>query len=173
MCSAKTALQRARGWAEGICGVPAQEITRFARAYAAAKPAMLFPGYSIQRVFAGEETYRLMVALQIATGNFGQRGGSTGSMNDMLPAPKVGRLSVPHIESQPSVPVVRWPDAILQGRGGGYPTDIRAVYNLGSNFLNQGSDIRKIHGSLREGGYRPSVGGQLASLQAAGRPADG
>jgi anaerobic dimethyl sulfoxide reductase subunit A len=134
---------RSPAWAERICGVPAQEITRFARAYAAAKPAMLFPGYSIQRVFAGEEPCRLAVALQVATGNFGRRGGSTGSLNVMLPGPRAGRLPVPEIEPQPSVPVVRWPDAILQGRAGGYPSDVRALYNLGSNFLNQGSDVRK------------------------------
>jgi len=142
---------RTPAWAAAICGIPAEEIERFARAYAAARPAMLFPGYSIQRVYAGEEPYRLTVALQIATGNFGQRGGSTGSINSMLPAPRVGRLPVPPVaaaaeppaEMLPLVPVVRWPDAILQGRDGGYPTDIRAVYNLGSNLLNQGADIRK------------------------------
>jgi anaerobic dimethyl sulfoxide reductase subunit A len=137
------ATARSPGWAEGICGIPAEEITRFARAYAAAKPTMLFPGYSIQRVFAGEETYRLTVALQIATGNFGQRGGSTGAINAMLPPPRIAQFPVPPIEAQPSLPVVRWPDAILQGRAGGYPSDIRAAYNLGSNFLNQGGDIRK------------------------------
>jgi anaerobic dimethyl sulfoxide reductase subunit A len=130
-------------WAEAICGIPAGEITRFARAYAAARPAMLFPGYSIQRVFAGEETYRLSIALQIATGNFGRRGGSTGSMNNLLPGPKVGHLPVPSIGEQPSVPVTRWPDAVLHGRSGGYPTDIHAIYNVGGNLLNQGGDIRK------------------------------
>ena len=131
-------------WAEPICGVPAEEITRFARAYAAAKPAMLLPGYSIQRVFAGEETYRLTVALQIATGNFGRRGGSTGSINNRLPdAPGRAPAGVPAVPGQPVVPVLRWPDAVLEGRSGGYPADIHAIYNLGSNFLNQGSDIRK------------------------------
>ncbi len=39
--------------------------------------------------------------------------------------------------------VVRWPDAILEGRAGGYPGDLRAIYSVGGNFLNQGSDIRK------------------------------
>ncbi|MGC8780176.1 MAG: molybdopterin-containing oxidoreductase family protein, partial [Anaerolineae bacterium] len=135
---------RSPAWAAGICGIPADEIVRFARAYAAAKPAMLFPGYSIQRVFAGEEPYRLTVALQVATGNFGRRGGSTGAINNMLPTPRVGHLPVPAaMAAQPAVPIVRWPDAILEGRRGGYPTDIRAVYNLGGNFLNQGADIRK------------------------------
>jgi anaerobic dimethyl sulfoxide reductase subunit A len=130
-------------WAQGICGVPAAEISRFARAYAAAKPAMLLPGYSIQRVFAGEEPFRLAVALQVATANFGIRGGSTGSLNNRLPTPRVGTLPVPRIAGQPAIPVVRWPDAVLEGTRGGYPSDIRAIYNVGSNFLNQGSDVRK------------------------------
>lgn len=134
---------RSPQWAEVICGLPAEEIERFARAYAAARPAMLFPGYSIQRVFAGEEPYRLAVALQLATGNFGQRGGSTGSMNSLLPGVKVGRLPIPPSAAMPRVPVTHWPDAILQGRAGGFPTDIHVVYNMGANTLNQGGDIHK------------------------------
>ena len=130
-------------WAASICGIAEDEIVRFARAYAAAKPAMLFPGYSIQRVFAGEEPYRLSVALQVATGNFGQRGGSTGGINNRISTPRVGKLPVPAIAPQPSLPMVRWPDAILEGPAGGYPSEVRALYNLGSNTLNQGSDIRK------------------------------
>ena len=113
---------RSPEWAEALCGVPAADITRFAREYAAVHPAMLLPGYSIQRVFAGEETYRLTVALQLATGNFGRRGGSTGSLTNRLPTPRAGRLPVPpSIQEQPEVRGVVWPDAILRGRAGGYP----------------------------------------------------
>jgi anaerobic dimethyl sulfoxide reductase subunit A len=130
-------------WAAPLCGIPADEIVRFAHAYAVAKPAMLFPGFSIQRVFAGEESYRLSVALQIATGNFGQRGGSTGSMNNSLPRPLVGKMDVLAGPQLAHVPTLRWPDAILEGRGGGYPADIHAIYSTGGNLLNQGSDIRK------------------------------
>jgi anaerobic dimethyl sulfoxide reductase subunit A len=104
---------------------------------------MLFPGYSIQRVAAGEETYRLTIALQLATGNFGVRGGSTGSINSFLPGPRVGNLETPAVTNQPEVPTLRWPDAVLQGKEGGYPSDIHAIYNVGANSLNQGSDIRK------------------------------
>jgi len=136
-------LSRTPQWAADLCGVPAEEITRFARAYAAARPAMLFPGYSIQRVFAGEETYRLAVALQVATGNFGIQGGSTGSINNRLPVPHVGCMEVPSINDQPEIPILRWPDAVIEGRSGGYPSDIHAIYNVGSNFINQGSDVRK------------------------------
>jgi anaerobic dimethyl sulfoxide reductase subunit A len=133
---------RSPEWAEAICGVPAGEIVRFARAYAAARPAMLLPGYSIQRSFAGEETYRLTVALQVATGNFGARGGSTGAISNFLPAPRVGKMPVLYLEN-PTVRVVRWPDAVLEGRRGGYPTDIHAVYSVGGNFANQGADHKK------------------------------
>ncbi|OHD70412.1 MAG: hypothetical protein A2177_15425, partial [Spirochaetes bacterium RBG_13_68_11] len=130
-------------WAETTCGVPAAEIRRFAHAWAAARPAMLIPGFSIQRVSAGEETFRLTVALQLATGNFGVRGGSTGSLNNSLPTPRVGTMSAMTPPGQPSIPVLRWPDAILQGRSGGYPTDIHAIYLAGCNCLNQGGDVRK------------------------------
>jgi anaerobic dimethyl sulfoxide reductase subunit A len=39
--------------------------------------------------------------------------------------------------------VYRWADAVLEGRAGGYPSDIRAVYNVGGNYLCQGPDVRK------------------------------
>jgi anaerobic dimethyl sulfoxide reductase subunit A len=134
---------RSPEWAEAICGLDAQEIKRFARAYAAAQPAMLFPGYAIQRVYAGEESYRLTVALQVATGNFGRLGGSTGAINSRLPGPRHGRLPVPRLPDLPSVPVLRWPDAVLEGRAGGYPSNIHAMYVLGANAINQGGDVNK------------------------------
>ena len=134
---------RTPAWAERICGVPAAETGRFARAWSAARPAMLIPGFSIQRVFAGEETYRLTAALQLATGNFGVRGGSTGSLNNIIPSPRVGSMGAMMSPHQVSIPVLRWPDAILEGRSGGYPSDIHAVYMAGGNLLNQGGDVRK------------------------------
>ncbi len=137
-------------WAEPICGVPAEEIRRFARAYAAAKPAMLLPGYAIQRVAGGEEAYRCAVALQIATGNFGQRGGSTGSLNNQLPGPRAGSLPVPPTPRELEVPEVRWPDVILEGSAGGYPADIHALYSIGGNYLNQGADITKNIAAFRK-----------------------
>lgn len=130
-------------WAEGVCGVPAKEIRRFAREYGRTKPALLLPGYSIQRVHAGEDSFRLTVALQLATGNFGRLGGSTGSVNNRLPKPRVGSLDALEAPGAPEVPILRWPDAILEGRAGAYPSNIRTAYVCGSNFLNQGGDIRK------------------------------
>ena len=134
---------RSPQWAEHICGVKAEDITRLARMYGSTKPAMLFPGYAIQRVFAGEETFRLSVALQTATGNFGVRGGSTGALNNRLPFPRHGSLPVPDISHLPSVPVARWADAVLRGYSGDYGSEIHAIYNLGSNFINQGGDVKQ------------------------------
>lgn len=156
---------RSPAWAETICGVPATTIEAFAKEYAATKPTMLVPGYSIQRVLNGEETFRLSVALQIATGNFGIAGGSTGSLNNRLPSPRLGSLpdladNLPP-ESRPSVPVLRWPDAILQGRSGNsqsdrqsdrqseYPSNIVAAYVAGFNAVNQGSDCRKSERAMK------------------------
>jgi molybdopterin guanine dinucleotide-containing S/N-oxide reductase-like protein len=130
-------------WAQPICGVAAGDTRRLAREWAAAKPAMLLPGYSIQRVLGGEEPYRLAVALQLATGNFGQPGGSTGSMNNLLPNPRVGVIDPLDRPGRPRLPVLHWPDAILEGRPGGYPTDIAAAVVAGCNWLGQGADARK------------------------------
>lgn len=130
-------------WASAICGTPLEDINFLAHTYASAKPAMLIPGYSIQRVQAGEEVFRLTVTLQIATGNLGIRGGSSGASNSALPSPLVGSIQCRPPKNQPSLPILRWPDAILQGRAGGYPTDIHAAYIAGSNLINQGSDIKK------------------------------
>jgi anaerobic selenocysteine-containing dehydrogenase len=134
---------RTPAWAAGICGLPVAEIRAFARDWATAKPALLLPGLSIQRVFAGEEAFRLTVALQLATGNFGRLGGSTGALNNRLPQPRLGGLPVPPNPVAAHAPVVRWPDLILEGRAGGWLSDIRAAYACGSNLLNQGADTAK------------------------------
>jgi len=129
-------------WASGICGVEAGAIVGLARRWADAKPTMLIPGYSIQRTEAGEEAARLCVALQLATGNFGVPGGSTGSLNNRLPTPRAGSIGEGDGSRNAHMPIVRWADSILEGPPN-YPSKIRAVYSAGGNFLNQGADIAK------------------------------
>jgi len=131
-------------WAEAICGTPRKAISDLAVKYGTTKPAALIPGLSIQRTIAGEEAIRMAVALQSATGNIGVPGGSSGtSIWNRLPVPRCGELPVPEVPGAPSVPVYRWSDAVLQGRGAEFSTDIRAIYNVGSNYLAMGSDIYK------------------------------
>lgn len=130
-------------WAGKICGVDERRIEDLARRWISTKPVMLIPGYSIQRTELGEEAMRLCLALQIASENFGLPGGSTGSINNKLPGPKVGSISEGESDDDTaSVPVLRWPDAIL-GSCPSLKTPIKAVYTVGGNFLNQGADIGK------------------------------
>lgn len=128
-------------WAQGVTGVDAAAIRDLARLWAGTKPAMLVPGYSIQRVRGGEDAIRLTVALQLATGNFGLAGGSTGSLNNRLPAPRMARIGDLAPEGGAAVPTLRWPEAVLGGVDAGFPSDIRGVYVAGSNLLNQGGDL--------------------------------
>ena len=131
-------------WAAERCGVPAGEIRELARLYGTTHPTALVPGLSIQRTVGGEEAMRLGVALQVATGNVGQPGGSTGALTwDKLPTPRMGRIQVPPNPAGATIPVLRWPDAVLQGKTGGFPTDIHAIYNVGANYVVQGSDLHK------------------------------
>ena len=129
-------------WASSVCRAEESAITGLAEAWATVKPLMLIPGYSIQRSRFGEETMRLCVALQLASGNFGLQGGSTGSINNRLLKPKVGRIAVGESREGGRFPVLRWPDRILDGLAG-ESGRIRAVYTAGGNYLNQGADIGK------------------------------
>jgi len=136
--------EKSPAWASQICGVPEETIIKLAREYAVAKPAALLPGLSIQRTLGGEETYRFTVALQAATGNIGKAGGSSGGeIWGKLPGIPFPSLPVPDISMLPNIPVYSWADAVLEGGSGGYPSDIHAIYSIGGNYLNQGSDIKK------------------------------
>ncbi len=41
------------------------------------------------------------------------------------------------------LPANDWADAVLRGRAGGHPVDIRAAYNVGGNYVTQGADVAK------------------------------
>ncbi|MCW4011622.1 MAG: molybdopterin-dependent oxidoreductase [Candidatus Bathyarchaeota archaeon] len=129
-------------WAEAICGTPSNRIRWLAKLYGETHPTALIPGLSIQRTLGGEEAVRLSVALQTATGNIGVTGGSSGTYISTLPGPAMGSLPMPENPKGIEVPTYTWPHAVLEGKAGGFPSDIKAVYNVGGNYLNQGSDIK-------------------------------
>ena len=131
-------------WAEKVCGTDAEQIIQLAQIYGQTRPTALIPGLSIQRTIGGEEAIRMSITLQAATGNLGVLGGSTGGLTwGTLPYPRMGSIGVPPNPVGLSIPIYSWPDAILDGKQGGYPSDIKAIYNVGGNFLIQGSDIHK------------------------------
>ena len=129
-------------WAEQITGTPADTIKWLARLYGETRPTALLPGLSIQRTLGGEDAVRLAIALQTATGNLGVMGGSSGAYASTLPCPRTGSLKIPPNPKNMVTPTYTWAHAVLEGKKGGYPTDIKAIYNVGSNYLNQGSDIK-------------------------------
>jgi anaerobic dimethyl sulfoxide reductase subunit A len=139
----KDGVARDPAWGEVICGTPAKTIVSLARRYGASKPTALLPGYSVQRTLNGEDSFRMAIALQVATANLGRLGGSSGDVIGRLPGPQFQWLPIPSQPPQPSIPVLRWPDAVLDGTAGGYPTDIHMIYSTGGNYLIQGSDVHK------------------------------
>jgi anaerobic dimethyl sulfoxide reductase subunit A len=131
-------------WAEQICGTPAGSIQKLADRYGRTKPTALIPGLSIQRNIGGEEAMRMAMVLQTVTGNIGKMGGASGGcIWGGLPGPECGRIDTAARPQNPLFPEYCWPDAILEGKSGGYPSDLKAIYNVGGNYLSQGSDIKK------------------------------
>jgi len=129
-------------WAAGVCGVPAERIRALARAWAAHRPVALVPGLSIQRTVGGEDAVRLAIALQTVTGDLGRSGGSSGGATwGGLPSPRVGSMPVPDNPVEAGIPCNDWADAVLRGRAGGYPADIKAAYDTGGNYVVQGADV--------------------------------
>jgi len=137
-------IEKSPDWAERICGIDKNVIEDFTESYASSPVTALLPGLSLQRAIGGENADRLGAVLQLATGNTGKVGGSTGSNKwNRLEKPFMGKLPVPKNEKIKSVPVYLWADAVLQGKSGGYPSDINFIYNVGGNYISQGSDTQK------------------------------
>ena len=131
-------------WASRICGLNPETVTGLARELGRTKPAALIPGLSIQRTLNGEDTVRLAVALQAATANIGISGGWAGVFPyGTTSSPRMA--SVPHVPNptRTEIPVYSWADAVLEGRAGGWPTDLKVIYSLGTNYLVQGADLAK------------------------------
>ena len=128
-------------WAEKITGVPAATIENLARIYATKKPAALIHGYGPGRTSFGEQFHRMAITLEAMTGNIGIHGGF--SSNSIGYPIRMGSLPAGDNPLKASIKGDKWADCILLGKAGGYPSDIKMMYVVGANPLNQTENINK------------------------------
>ncbi len=146
-------------WATAITGVPLSSIDSLAREYAGTRPAALIPGYAPGRTAHGEQYHRMASVLAAMTGNVGIHGGGAagferGPVGPMVPPgfsemyegttyeARLKSLDVHgRLQNQPHC--CRLWDAILQGKEGGFPTDIKMMYVAFANPLNQFPNLNK------------------------------
>ncbi len=162
-------VEKTPAWAEAITGVPTLTIERLAREYATTKPAALMDCQGPARSAMGEQYNRCAMTLTAMTGNIGRHGGSAAG----------GLMGIPvgHLFRSPGIPGMKNPveaggpsirgtldlrlrlvrrihinrifDAILKGKDGGYPADIKLAWFLNNNFLNQLGNTNKAARALR------------------------
>jgi len=148
-------------WAEAITGVPAPVIEALARDYAALKPAALLTLGAPGRTAFGEQFHRAASTLTAMTGNIGIHGGDPAGFGlqpvGLQPLASAGLLKGATPGNLPEGTTVKkgvhitkvW-DAILKGKAGGYPSDIKMVYITNGNPVNQFPNTNKAVEALKK-----------------------
>ncbi len=165
-------VEKTSKWAEKITGVKASIIKNLAKEYATTKPAALMDGEGPARSAVGEQFNRCAMTLCAMTGNVGRSGGSAGGglmgfpightyRSARIPVP--GKLSMELGSKKSSLNLkdrlinavhsTKIFDAILKGKEGGYPFDIKFAWFVGNNFLNQLGNINKSVKALKKLDY--------------------
>jgi len=157
-------------WAAEICGVDADTIIRLAREYAGTKPAALMDCQGPARSAMGEQYNRCAATLSAMTGNVGRAGGSACGGLMGIPVGHMFRMSAippgknPFEMEGPNVKgtldirmriikrihINNIFDAILEGKQGGYPADIKLMWSMCNNYLNQTGNSNKAARALQK-----------------------
>ena len=157
-------------WAAEICDVEADTIIRLAREYAGTKPAALMDCQGPARSAMGEQYNRCAATLCAMTGNVGRPGGSAGGglmgipvghmfrMSAIPPGKNPFELDGPNVKGTldirmrviKRVHINKIFDAIFEGKQGGYPTDIKMMWSMCNNYLNQTGNSNKAARALQK-----------------------
>ena len=149
-------------WAEAITTVPAGVVSGLAREYATIKPAALIAGWGPARAAMGEQYSRAANVLTAITGNIGIHGGYASGFMRATSRPVRRRTDRPmeggppprkdslyklqdslHDTGSGRIHSAKIFDAILRGRAGGYPSDIKMAYVVTGNYINQNPNTRR------------------------------
>ncbi len=158
-------------WAESITSVPSSVIKDLAIEYATTKPAALMDCQGPARSAVGELYNRAAMTLTAMTGNVGVHGGSAaGGLMGIPYGHMFFRAGIPPPKRNPveeGLKSVRGSldlqlrfqarchtnkifDAILKGKEGGYPFDVKFAWFVTNNFLNQLGNTNKSAEALKK-----------------------
>jgi DmsA/YnfE family anaerobic dimethyl sulfoxide reductase A subunit len=129
-------------WAEPFTGIPAATLRRLAIEFATARPAAIHCGYAPGRTAYGEQFHRAAYALAAMTGNIGVTGGNTGCSAGAK-ATSVKRFAAGANPAGARVASPLLADLLTRGRAGGYPADIKLVYSVAGDLVNQCGNVNK------------------------------
>jgi anaerobic dimethyl sulfoxide reductase subunit A len=173
-------IEKTPEWAEKICGIPAEKIREVAREYATTKPACLMDCQGPARSARGEQYIRMAITMSAMTGNIGKSGGSAcgGLMGipmahmffgPMVPPSQMNLVEINHPGKKRTGGSVNLQDrlitkvhsnkmfhAMLKGKSGGYPFDIKFLWAAGNDFLNQLGNINASIEGLKNLEYQVS-----------------
>ena len=126
---------------ETITGVPAHQIDAAARLFAGSKPAVLFPGNSLELQSNGFQTVRAISILQAICGNLDITGGARFVVPPLLDPmrleanrgkPPIGKEIHPlFIEETHQAQSNLYPEAVINGN----PYPLKALFVMGANPL--------------------------------------
>ena len=163
-------VKKTPAWAAQISGVDAGTIENLAREYATTKPAALMDCQGPARSAMGEQYNRCASTLCAMTGNVGRPGGSAGGGLMGIPVGHMFRQSAippgknpfetdgPNVKGTLDIRMrvkkrihinTLW-DAILEGAKGGYPSDIKMMWSMCNNYVNQIGNSNKADKALKE-----------------------
>lgn len=163
-------IEKTPQWAAEITGVPAERIEALAKEYATTDPACLMDCQGPARSAMGEQYNRCAIVLTAMTGNIGKNGGSAAGglmgipVGHMFRSPGIPGMKNPVEAGAPSirgtldlklrvirrVHKVKISDCLLEGKAGGYPADIKMVWSVSNNYVNQYGNANKASRALKQ-----------------------